>query len=325
MIRAIEHESGASPAWVGSHRSAAIVDESGTSLLNGDEAAEAISSPLGDATYPVFPVPPEAIAQAPAHPRLRRASAISRFAVVAGLAALEDARLEARRRSGRANRADLRDLKRRRHLHQALLSRDRGIGRAGRQSAALSRDGLQRARQPSGGDSRHHRRELHPRRRRRGRNPGDENGGGPDGESETLDRCLVVGAEEADWLLCDAYRKWRLLRPAPPIEPFAQPPKGMILSEGAGRGLAGTKGRSRARADHAGGNFAKQSELVRQLDMICGSFPGKEAVDILIASANGTFVDAAERATAAKHFPTAAFILRSRRLGKALPRAGFGS
>ena len=24
-----------------------------------------------------------------------------------------------------------------------------------------------------------------------------------------LDRCLVVGAEEADWLLCDAYRKWR--------------------------------------------------------------------------------------------------------------------
>ena len=27
-----------------------------------------------------------------------------------------------------------------------------------------------------------------------------------------LDRCLVVGAEEADWLLCDAYRKWRLLR-----------------------------------------------------------------------------------------------------------------
>ena len=38
--------------------------------------------------------------------------------------------------------------------------------------------------------------------------------------SETLDHCLVVGAEEADWLLCDAYRKWRLLRSAPPIEPF---------------------------------------------------------------------------------------------------------
>ena len=40
----------------------------------------------------------------------------------------------------------------------------------------------------------------------------------------TLDRCLVVGAEEADWLLCDAYHKWRLLRSAPPIEPFAVRP-----------------------------------------------------------------------------------------------------
>src|SRR5207237_3584824 len=37
---------------------------------------------------------------------------------------------------------------------------------------------------------------------------------------DTLDYCLVVGAEEADWLLCDAYRKWRLLRAANPIEPF---------------------------------------------------------------------------------------------------------
>src|SRR5207342_1717597 len=45
--------------------------------------------------------------------------------------------------------------------------------------------------------------------------------------SSELDRCLVIGAEEADWLLCDAYRKWRLLRAAPPIESFAIPPRGM--------------------------------------------------------------------------------------------------
>ena len=92
-----------------------------------------------------------------------------------------------------------------------------------------------------------------------------------------LDRCLVVGAEETDWLLCDAYRKWRLLRPEPPIEPFARPPKGMILSEGAGAVLLARKGDLALEHIHAGGNFAKQSELVRQLDMICGSFPGKEA------------------------------------------------
>ena len=39
-------------------------------------------------------MPPAAIAEAARHPRLRRSSAISRFAVVAGLGALRDAALE---------------------------------------------------------------------------------------------------------------------------------------------------------------------------------------------------------------------------------------
>ena len=72
------------------------------------------------------------------------------------------------------------------------------------------------------------------------------------------------------------------------------------------------------------GIFAKQSEPVRQLDKICGSFQGKEAVDVLIASANGTFIDAAERAAAAKYFPNAALYTAKPALGKASRRAAFG-
>ena len=75
-----------------------------------------------------------------------------------------------------------------------------------------------------------------------------------------LDRCLVVGAEEADWLLCDAYRKWRLLRAEPPIEPFARPPRGMILSEGAGAVVLAREGDLRLERVHPGGNFARQRE-----------------------------------------------------------------
>ncbi|HMJ05121.1 MAG TPA: beta-ketoacyl synthase N-terminal-like domain-containing protein, partial [Chthoniobacterales bacterium] len=61
-------------------------------LLEGEEAiADTISGELDAQNYPVFRVPTAALAGAPAHPRLRRSSAISRFAVVAGLAALEDA------------------------------------------------------------------------------------------------------------------------------------------------------------------------------------------------------------------------------------------
>src|SRR5204862_1835598 len=53
-------------------------------------------------------------------------------------------------------------------------------------------------------------------------------------ESEPLDYCLVVGTEEIDWLLCDAYRRWRLLRVAPPIASYGEQNRGLMLSEGGG-------------------------------------------------------------------------------------------
>ena len=58
-------------------------------LLRGEEAvAQKISDPVGDKSYTVFGVPDLALADLPPHPRLRRASSISRFAAGAGLAAL---------------------------------------------------------------------------------------------------------------------------------------------------------------------------------------------------------------------------------------------
>src|SRR3712207_4019232 len=63
-------------------------------------------------------------------------------------------------------------------------------------------------------------------------------------EDPAVDRCLVVAAEEADWVLCDAYSRWRLLRKEPPIEVFAQTARGTVLSEGAGALLV-----ERARAE----------------------------------------------------------------------------
>src|SRR5437870_12820708 len=50
-------------------------------------------------------------------------------------------------------------------------------------------------------------------------------------ENEAFDFCLVVGAEEADWLLGDAYHIWRLLRNVPSIESFCVPSHGMLLTE----------------------------------------------------------------------------------------------
>src|SRR5689334_21453666 len=72
------------------------LDQVWEKLCAGEAAAATSlgSAPAGKKHHPAFSIPPEAIAEAARLPRLRRASAISRFAAVAGLSALRDAGLE---------------------------------------------------------------------------------------------------------------------------------------------------------------------------------------------------------------------------------------
>ena len=74
-------------------------------------------------------------------------------------------------------------------------------------------------------------------------------------ENKSLEACLIIGAEEADWILCDAYHKWRLIKKDPPIELFRDPPRGTILSEGAGAIVIAHDGEIKIDAIHTGGNF----------------------------------------------------------------------
>jgi len=58
-------------------------------LTRGEEAvAEPIADAIAPHPYNVFRVPEPLLRELPVHPRLRRASAISRFAAAAGLAAM---------------------------------------------------------------------------------------------------------------------------------------------------------------------------------------------------------------------------------------------
>lgn len=272
-------------------------------LLNGETASvQSISSPLGR-SYSVFGVPAEATARAPAHPRLRRSSAISRFAAVAGLAALDDAKLQldpemAARTALIFAVSNGGVVYTRRFYHEIvesgaqaaspLLFPETVFNAPASHLAAIL--GINGASYTLVGD-------------------------GAVGilalkmaedlmQSETLDRCLVVGAEEADWLLCDAYRRWRLLRSAPPIEPFKQPPRGTILSEGAGAVLLTRSGAIRLERIAAGTNFRKQSEAGDCLEKILTELGGGE-IDLVVASANGTFIDSVEQAAALRHCPNA--------------------
>ena len=285
-------------------------------LLGGEiAAAESISSPLGRAC-PVFPVPAAVTAQAPAHPRLRRSSAISRFAAVAGLAALEDARLKldddtAARTALVFAVSNGGVIYTKKFYHEIVESGSQAASPllfpetvfnapASHLAAIL---GISGASYTLVGD-------------------------GAVGilalkmaedlmRSDLLDHCLVVGAEEADWLLCDAYRKWRLLRSAPPIEPFRTPPRGTILSEGAGAILLSRNGSIQLEKIAAGTNFRKQSEAGDAVEKIFAELCQSET-DLVVASANGTFIDAAEAAAVERNCPSAQVFAMKGALGESV-------
>lgn len=285
-------------------------------LVNGEKAAaESISSSLGP-PYPVFRVPPQATAEAPAHPRLRRSSAISRFAVVAGLAALADAKVKlgpdiAARTALIFAVSNGGVIYTKRFYHDVvesgaqaaspLLFPETVFNAPASHLAAIL--GITGASYTLVGD-------------------------GAVGilamkmaedlmANGALDYCLVVGAEEADWLLCDAYRKWRLLRSAPPIEPYRQPPPGTILSEGAGAILLGRSGPLQIDKIAGGTNFRKQREAAGRIEEVFAELC-EEPPDLVVASANGTFIDLAERAAILKRCPAAKMYTAKPALGESV-------
>ncbi|MGH7939229.1 MAG: beta-ketoacyl synthase N-terminal-like domain-containing protein, partial [Bryobacteraceae bacterium] len=277
----------------------------------------------GEKSCEAFVVPPEAISEAPRHPRLRRSSAISRFAVVAGLAALGDAAVELDEASV-ARTALVFAISNggviytRRFFHEIvqsgaqaaspLLFPETVFNAPASHLAAIL--GITGASYTLVGDGAVGLLALRMAEDLMVANP-------------ELDRCLVVGAEEVDWLLCDAYRRWRLLRAAPPILPFVQAARGTVLGEGAGAVLLAREGvEVEIERIHPGGNFARQRELVRQLEAIANDLATNDSIDLFLASANGTFIDAAERSVAAKYFPRAAVYTLKPALGESVAAGG---
>ena len=269
------------------------IDSVWDQLLAGKEATPAsISDPVSNKVYSAFRVPTEALNELPAHPRLRRASAISKFAAAAGL----DAIAQAKSATGKidpertalvfaASNGGVVYTKRFYHgiieggakSASPLLFPETVFNAPASHLAAIL--GINGASYTIVGD-------------------------GAVGvlavkmasdliETEWVDSCLLVAAEEADWVLCDAYDKWRLIRKEPPIELFSDRPRGTILSEGAGALLLMREGEAQIDAVDSGGNFARKREAREVVRGIAHRLAADNAC--VIASANGTFIDLAER------------------------------
>ena len=304
------------------------VDSVWERLLHGNEASPTtISEKFGGRVYSVFRVPESAM-EGFGHPRLRRASVISRFAAVAGLDALRAAGVKLD--SQNAERTALifaisnggviytkrfyRDVvDQGAQSASPLLFPETVFNAPASHLAAIL--GITGATYTLVGD-------------------------GSVGlfairmaedlmANEALDQCLIVGTEEVDWLLCDAYRRWRLLRSAPPIEPFGQR-RGMILSEGAGAillahlphrsGAEAGEGHLRIESAHPGGNFTKRVEAEKILERIVRDL-AESKIDVVISSANGTFVDQAEYKSLERVVPNAVIYTAKPALGESIGAA----
>lgn len=287
-------------------------------LLGHEAAATAISEQFGDRSYSVFRVPESALSGL-AHPRLRRASVISRFAAAAGLEALQAAGVRVNSQNERI--ALIFAISNGGVIYTKRFYRD--VVEAGAQSASpllfpetvfnapashlAAILGVTGATYTIVGD-------------------------GAVGllavkmaedvmTDKSLDYCLVVGTEEVDWLLCDAYRRWRLLRSAPPIEPFSRQKRGMILSEGAGAILLGREGPITIERAHSGGCYGKRAEAEEILRGILRDL-NRTGIDLVISSANGTFIDQAEQGALEQMIPGTTAYTAKPALGEGVGASG---
>ena len=256
--------------------------------IRSGEIAEvkSIVNPETGRALSYIPVPMKSVEALGRNPRLRRASAISYFGVAAGLAALADAGVEmtpelAARTAVVFAISNGGVIYTRKFYEQIVkqganaaspaLFPDTVYNAPASHLAALL--GIDGASYTLVGDASVGLAALH--------------FGGQLLETGDVEQVVVVGAEECDWILCAAYAEWRLARTP--------------LAEGAAALVLRREGRWRVQT-HPGATFFRRSEAAAALSRVLAEFAGAK-VERVIASANGTFIDRAEAAALAAHFP----------------------
>ena len=237
-----------------------------------------LANPESGALYRYLAVPAKLVDHLGRHPRLRRSSAISYYAVAAGLAALEDAGVKLD--SAAAARTAL-----------VFAISDGGVIYTRKFYDQIVRQGAHAASPLLFPETVYNAPASHLAALL-----------GIDGASYTLvgdnsvglaalafagqllqfgevDRVVVVGAEECDWILCEAYRTWRLAR-----RPLSEGAAAVVLARGGGVRVETTLGQP----------FFHQREAGAALDCALGRLASASSADLVVGSANGTFIDAFE-------------------------------
>jgi 3-oxoacyl-(acyl-carrier-protein) synthase len=270
-------------------------------IMGGDVAeVKAIANPETGRALSYIPVPMKSVEALGRNPRLRRSSAISYFAVAAGLAALENAGIgmtpeNAARTAVVFAISDGGVLYTRKFYDQIVKQGANAASPllfpetvynapASHLSALLGIDG---ASYTLVGDSSVGLAALH--------------FGAQLLALGGIDQCVVVGAEECDWILCEAYKTWRMARTP--------------LAEGAAAVVLRREGKW-ALQTHAGASFFRQREASAALARVLAGMKIEAPVDAVVSSANGMFVDRAEASALAAGYAGTRTFFPKRQLGE---------
>lgn len=280
-------------------------------LGRGDVAeAKVVTNPESGREHVYAPVPPKTVEALGRNPRLRRSSAISYFAVAAGLAALEDAGIaitpEFAARTALVFAISSGGVIYTRKFYEQIVKQGANTASpmlfpetvynapASHLAALFGIDG---ASYTLVGDSTVGLAALKFAEQLLA--TGDD-----------LDRVVVVGSEECDWILCEAYRDWRLSR-----GPGSG--HGALLAEGAAAVVLTREGNTEIHL-HDGVPVFRQKEAEAALARVYAELVPNGGAEAVIGCANGTFVDAIERRVVARHLPAAATYFPRLALGEAL-------
>ena len=270
--------------------------------MRGDRAEpKPVTLPGSARSHAFLPVPAQCVDFLGSTPRLRRSSAISYYAVAAGLAALENAGLtitpEMAARTAVVFATSDGGVQYTRRFYDQIVRQGANAASPllfpetvynAPASHLASQLGLDGASYTLVGDGSVGVAALH--------------FAGQLLDTLDIDHCLVVGAEESDWIICEAYQDWRLAR-----TPFA---------EGAAAVLLGRSGPWRLQT-HPGIPFFRRREVPAALERVCADLATGGPAQWAVCSASQPFMETAERAALRRFYPEAAELHPKRVFGEA--------
>jgi 3-oxoacyl-(acyl-carrier-protein) synthase len=138
-------------------------------------------------------------------------------------------------------------------------------------------------------------------------------------ESGECDLCLVVAAEEADWILCEAYARWKLAAADREIAPFSG--RGTVFAEGAAAVVLGRDAAFGTLEIHPGFSYRGIAEGAARHAAVLESLVIDRQPGLIVASASGARFDAIEQRVFARLAPATPVLTPKVTLGESFAAA----